>query len=89
MDEGYAALELDKVRAIKSYDFRKPDAKAKAFNDEDFLDAQDKQVHAEAYRKLVKVTYDNAERGSALLSRELTRRVNRDPRERRVDRMGA
>lgn len=89
MDEKYAELELDKVRAIKSYDFRKPDAKSKAFGDEDFLQAQDRYVHAEAYRKLVAVTYNNADRGSALLSRELTRRSNRDPRERRADRYSA
>jgi hypothetical protein len=38
---------------------------------------------------LVGVLFANAERWSALLSRDLTRRVNRDPRERRTERYNA
>lgn len=60
--------------------------KAKAYESEEYIKAEETYHEAMAYRKLVSVLYNNADRWSALLSRELTRRVNRDPRERRAGR---
>lgn len=60
--------------------------KARAYESEDYLSAEETYHEAMAYRKLVGVLYNNAEKWSALLSRDLTRRVNRDPQERRADR---
>ena len=92
VDERYAAAYLERVKAVKalanSSEKTVTAAKAKAWEDEDFVDAHDKHQEAHAYRKLVQVRYDNAERSSGLLSRELTRRVNRTSREDRVDRWG-
>lgn len=89
VDERYADASLERVRAIKGYDFRKPDIKTKAFDDPDFLSAQEKYEDAHAYRKLIGVTFNNSERNSVLLSRELTRRVNRNSREGRVEKWDA
>jgi len=86
VDERYAEAALDKIKAIEGYDFRKPDARARAGADQDYLDANDVFQRAYAYRKLVSVAFANAERNSTLLSRELTRRVNRIEREGRVER---
>lgn len=86
VDERYAEAAVDKVRAIKGYDFRKPDAKQKAYEDPDFEEVNDKFNLAHAYRKMIGVAFANAERNSNLLSRELTRRVGRNDREGRVDR---
>ena len=60
--------------------------KAKAYESEDYLEAEEKYFEGMAYRKLVGVLYNNADRWSALLSRELTRRVNFAPRTGRADR---
>jgi hypothetical protein len=90
VDESYAEEFLSRVKAIKSLSNSTEKTvtlmKAKAYEDEDFLQAHDAYQKAYAYRKLVKVKYDAAERNSALISRELTRRVNRSARDGRVDR---
>jgi hypothetical protein len=90
VDESYAEEFLNRVKAIKALSASAEKSvtlmKAKAYQDEDFLEAHQRYQEAYAYRKLIKVKYDNAERNSGLLSRELTRRTNRDPRERRVER---
>lgn len=86
VDERYAEAALEKIKAIEGYDFRKPDARARAGTDQSYQDASDDYHKAYAYRKMVNVAFMNAERNSTLLSRELTRRVNRVEREGRVDR---
>ena len=90
VDERYADAALEKVKAIKSLENKAEKtvtaAKAHAWTDPDFLDAHEVFQKAYAYRKLVNVAFLNAERNSTLLSRELTRRVNRTEREGRVDR---
>lgn len=86
VDERYAEAVLEKIKAIEGYDFRKPDARARAGTDQSYQDANDSFQKAYAYRKMVNVAFVNAERNSTLLSRELTRRVNRVEREGRVDR---
>lgn len=92
VDERSADAYLARVKAIKalanSTEKTVTAAKARAWEDEDFVTAHDTFQEAHAYRKLVQVRYENAERSSGLLSRELTRRVNRTSREDRVDRWG-
>jgi hypothetical protein len=89
VDERWAEAAMEKERALALLDGTAKDVtqrKAKAYESEAYLEAEEKYHEAMAYRKLVSVLFTNAERWSALLSRDLTRRVNRDPRERRVDR---
>lgn len=90
VDERWAEAAMDKARALALLGEDVPKdvtrAKAKAYESEDYVKAEEDYHERMAYRKLVGVLYTNAERWSALLSRELTRRVNRDPRERRVER---
>ena len=92
VDERWAEAGMEKERAVALLDGSAKDVtqrKAKAYQSEEFLEAEEKYHEAMAYRKLVAVLFNNAERWSALLSRDLTRRVNREPRERRVNRSGA
>jgi hypothetical protein len=90
IDERYADAAVDKIKALKSLENKGEKtlsaAKAHAYADEDYLDALNEQQRAYAFRKQITAVYDNSERTAALLSRELTRRVNRDTRERRVER---
>ena len=89
VDERWADAGMEKARALALLDGSAKDVtqrKAKAYESDDYLEAEARYHEAMAYRKLVGVLFANAERWSALLSRELTRRVNRDPRERRADR---
>lgn len=61
--------------------------KASAYQSEGYLEAEKTYFERMAYRKLIAPLYANADRWSALLSRDLTRRVNSESRTRRVDRM--
>lgn len=61
-------------------------SKAAAYQSEEYLAAEESYHERMAYRKLVNVLYVNADKWSALLSRELTRRVAVEPRARRADR---
>ena len=63
---------------------------AKARRDIDLRVTAQQEEHrkARAYRKLVESVFDRCERGSQLLSRELTRRVSAAPRSSRSDRFG-
>lgn len=61
-------------------------AKAEAMQDPVIQDLQEAAKVAYAKRKLIRVMYEALERDSALVSRELTRRLGREPQERRVDR---
>jgi hypothetical protein len=58
-------------------------AKARRDTDPDVLKAQDLHSISRAYRKLVESVYDRCERGTQLLSRELSRRISSSPQERR------
>lgn len=91
VDERYADASLEQVKAVKSLGSTSKTvsgAKAAAMADPDYQAAQQDYNERHAYRKLVHVSFINAERNSALLSRELTRRVNRTEREGRSDRWG-
>jgi hypothetical protein len=61
-------------------------AKAMAYEEPEYLAAQEEAHAAYAYRKMLGTVYDAAERKGQILSRELTRRVNRSSREGRDDR---
>ncbi len=83
IDERHAETEMEKQKALASLGDSKTvtAAKARAYESEEFLAARKWHQEAHAYRKLVQVMYDNTDRFASLLSRELTRRVNREPRE--------
>lgn len=89
VDERWAEAAMEKSKALALLDGSAKDVtqrKAKAYESDQFLEDEAKYHEAMAYRKLVSVLFTNAERWSSLLSREITRRVNRDPRERRTER---
>jgi hypothetical protein len=88
VDERYAAAALDKIKLIKGLDFRNKDSKSQAARDDDYWAAHDELQERMAYRKVIEMTYENSVRNGELLSRELTRRVNRSPRDGRADRWG-
>lgn len=64
-------------------------AKARRDIDPDVVAAQEKVLEARAYRKLVESLFDRCDRGSQVLSRELSRRIGLAPRERSQSRYGA
>jgi hypothetical protein len=64
-------------------------AKAMAYEDPEYVAAQEAKTAAYAYRKMLQAIYDSADRKNTLLSRELTRRVGRGDREARAGRMNA
>lgn len=89
VDERWAEAEMEKQRALALLGGTAKDVtrtKAAAYQSEDYLEAEKSYYERMAYRKLVAPLYANADRWAALLSRELTRRVNAEPRSRRVDR---
>jgi hypothetical protein len=89
VDERWAEAAMEKERALALLGGTAKDVtrtKAKAYESEDYLKAEEKYQQCMAYRKLVGVLFANADRWSALLSRELTRRVNIEPRTRRGNR---
>jgi hypothetical protein len=59
-------------------------AKAKSSVSEGVLNAQNAYTKARAYRKLVDTVFDRCERGSHLLSRELSRRISIAPHEKKL-----
>lgn len=61
-------------------------AKAEATLDEDVREADEALAGCKAKRKMLGVLYDSTTRSHMVLSRELTRRVGREPTDRRGDR---
>lgn len=89
VDERWAEVAMDKSRALALLGGTAKDvtrSKAAAYQSEDFLKDEEKYQECMAYRKLVGVLFANTDKWSALLSRELTRRVNMEPRTRRGNR---
>ena len=89
VDERWAEAAMEKNRALALLDGTAKDvtrSKAAAYKSEEYLNAEEKYQECMAYRKLVGVLFANADRWSALLSRELSRRVNIEPRTRRGNR---
>lgn len=58
-------------------------AKAAIWEDSDYIEARDAHFHAQAYQKMLRGIYEATEKKQVLLSRELTRRVGREPRDSR------
>jgi len=61
-------------------------AKARRDTDDDVIYLQDKHLNSRAYRKLVESVFERCERGTQVLSRELSRRISIAPQERRLHR---
>jgi hypothetical protein len=93
VDEKYDEYVLDKFRALNAIANKTEKtvtaAKARQYEDPDFLAAQEKYHTSYAFRKLNQALYANEERKSALISRELTRRVGRNDRDGRANRWSA
>lgn len=87
VDEESAKSVLDKIRAIGAVRNRSEKtvtaAKARVYEDDDFNEAHEAYEALYAYRKLIESRYNAADRNSAVLSRELTRRTSRSDRENR------
>lgn len=59
-------------------------AKARRDADPDVVQVQEEHRQARAYRKLVDTMFDRCERASQVLSRELSRRIGMNPKERQL-----
>jgi predicted metal-dependent peptidase len=86
VDESWAEKALIRIEAVKAYDFRKVDAKQRAYEDDDYLRAKDVQGEAYGYRKILAALVSNVDRDSFHLSRELSRRSSRSDRAGREER---
>lgn len=93
VDESSAAELLDRFKALSAVrnngEKTVTAAKAKAYEDPEFLAAKKNHGDAYAYRKMLSALYDATDRKGLLLSREVTRRVGREPRENRTAKYGA
>lgn len=93
IDEKYAASELDRQKAMAAVANKSEKtvtaAKAKAYEDPAFVAAHEESDRSYAYRKLLDSLYGATDRKCQVLSRELTRRVGREPRDNRVSRWSA
>lgn len=61
-------------------------AKARRDIDENVITLQEQHLASRAYRKLVESVFERCERGTQILSRELSRRISTAPQERRLHR---
>ena len=86
VEERYADRGMIKITALKGYDFRKVDSKERAYSDAEYVQAEKDQADAYSYRKLIEALYENVDRDSFIVSREITRRGNISGRDRRADR---
>lgn len=93
VDEKYAAASLDKMKALTAAanpgEKAQWKAKAKAYEDKDYVAAEERHHVAYAYRKMLNSVYDATNAKSTLISRELTRRVGRNDRENRSGKWAA
>jgi hypothetical protein len=83
--ERYKALSAVKNNGEKTVTA----AKAKVYEDDEYLEAEEAKRQAFAYRRMLSALHNSAELRNTLLSRELTRRVGRGDRENRAGRMNA
>ena len=61
-------------------------ARAQMVTSPDITNARELELRCYAHRKMSQVVYENCERTAAMISRELTRRLGREPYDRRVGR---
>lgn len=92
VDESYAAKLVDKLTALGQIRARGEKnvsaQKAAVWSDPELVAAQEAKQEAYAYRKLVEALYNAVDRDAFLVSRELTRRIGREQRDRRHERHG-
>jgi hypothetical protein len=92
VDESYASKLVDKLTALGQIRARGEKTatamKASVWEGEDFQAAQDAKQEAYAYRKLIEALYNAVDRDAFLVSRELTRRIGREQKDRRRERHG-
>lgn len=79
---------VERLVGQNGYDFRKPEAKGRAYNDEDYLEALGARRTAIDYRKRVSALYSGVERDLFVVSRDLSRRTGIAPSEGRAARWG-
>lgn len=93
VDEKYAVSAFERQKAMNtvanSGEKTVTAARARAYEDEDFLAAQEEAHRTYTLRKLLESLYNATDRKCQVLSRELTRRVGREPREQRNARWSA
>lgn len=88
VDERFAAQRVERLAAlqqIKNKGGSVSAMKASTWADEDFGAAKEAEQEAYAYRKLVEALYNSVEKDSFVVSRELTRRIGRNDRDKRSD----
>ncbi len=92
VDEKFADALLQRLRAMSTVRASGAEkitvAKAEAESDPVMVEATDAKLEAYARRKLLQARHEAFERNAAVVSRELTRRVERDAPQRRVHRYG-
>lgn len=97
VDEKYAEAYLDKLKAmglVETYDDESTKkggitrARAGKALDENYQNAMQDKLNAYARRKLLAARHEAFERDAAVVSRELTRRTEREPSQRRTHRYG-
>jgi len=91
VDETYAEALLDKLKAlgyVKGSGDKVTTARAEMQLDDDYQAAVQSKLEAYARRKLLIARHTAFERDAAVVSRELSRRIERDPSQRRTARMG-
>lgn len=91
VDERYAGLRVEKLTAlaqIRNKGGSVSAMKAAAFADGDLVAAKEEEQEAYAYKKLVEALYNAIDGKSFVVSRELTRRIGRNDRDRRGDKQG-
>ena len=91
VDETYAEALIDKLKAfgyVKGSGDKVTTARAELQTTPEYLDASQEKLTAYARRKLLAARHAAFERDAAVVSRELSRRIERDPSARRTARMG-
>lgn len=91
VDEKWRVESLERHKAISAVKNASEKtvtaAKARAYEDPEYIKAQEDKLEAFAYRRLLQPVYEKADRRATLLSRELTRRMGRADRDSRAGRM--
>lgn len=88
-DEAMFELKLTEAKAAAMQgDGKLNDKRAERDTDLAVIQANTDYINAKANRKAYAIVADNRERCANLISRELTRRVGREPVQRRADRWG-
>jgi hypothetical protein len=91
VDERYAGLRVEKLTAlaqIRNKGGSVAAMKSSAWSDEDLVAAKEAEQEAYAYRKLVEALHSAVDGKSFVVSRELTRRIGRNDRDRRQEKYG-